>query len=60
MSRRTAVGIVDARAAFDAYCTRHCVSQEAAIAELVHMALGLPADILDYLREQSTGAGAAA
>ena len=60
MSHRVPAGIVDARAAFDAYCTRHCVSQEAAITELVQMALGLPADILDYLREQSTGAGAAA
>ena len=60
MSHRVPAGIVDARATFDAYCTRHCVSQEAAIAELVHMALGLPADILDYLREQTRGAGAAA
>ena len=56
MSTRVTSGIVDARAAFDAYCSRHCVSREAAVAELVHMALGLPADILDYLREQTAAA----
>lgn len=42
----------DYQARLDAYCTRHCVPPERALAELVTMALGLPADILDYLREQ--------
>jgi len=60
MSTRATAEIVDARATFDAYCTRHSVGRDAAIAELVHMALGLPADVLDYLREQLTATGAAA
>lgn len=60
MSSTVTAGIVDARATFDAYCNRHAVSRETAIAELVHMALGLPADILDYLREQMSASGAAA
>lgn len=42
----------DYQAIFDAYCTRHRVAPEAALTELVTMALGLPADIQDYLREQ--------
>ena len=52
----TAAAIVDDHATFDAYCARHRVSSAAAIAELVNMALGLPADILDYLREQTAAA----
>lgn len=49
-----------ARARFDAYCARHAIGPDTAVAELVHLALGLPADVLDYLREQFPGAGAAA
>jgi len=56
MSHTVTTGIVDDRATFDAYCARHHVSSEAAIAELVNMALGLPADILDYLRDQTAAA----
>lgn len=46
--------IPPARAAFDAYCGRHAIAPDAALAELVTMALGLPADVQDYLREQAT------
>ena len=53
MSTMVNAGIVGDRSTFDAYCTRHRVNPESAIAELVNMALGLPADILDYLREQT-------
>lgn len=52
--------IVDDRATFDAYCIRHAVEAPEAVTELVSMALGLPADVLDYLREQRGVKGAAA
>ncbi len=60
MSSTVNAGVVEVRATFDAYRTRHGVSPEVAIAELVTMALGLPTDILDYLREQMATSGAAA
>lgn len=53
-------GIIDDPDTFDAYCTRHAVSPDAAVAELANMALGLPADILDYVRGQRSDPGAAA
>lgn len=53
MSTMVNAEIIGDRATFDAYCTRHRVNPESAIAELVNMALGLPTDILDYLREQT-------
>lgn len=52
MSHSVHTGIADCQAKFDAYCARHSVAPERALTELVTMALGLPADILDYLREQ--------
>ena len=52
MSTPRTAAIVDDHTILDAYCTRHRIDHDAAIAELVNMALGLPADILDYLREQ--------
>lgn len=52
--------IVNDPAVFDAYCTRHTVSPEMALTELVNMALGLPVDVVDYLREQRSADGAAA
>lgn len=60
MSTRITAEIVDPRTTFDAYCIRHRVGSDTAIAELVHLALGLPAEVLDYLREQRTAAEAAA
>lgn len=60
MEISTGHAIVDDPATFDAYCTRHAVSPDAALAELANMALGLPTDILDYLRVQRSGTGAAA
>lgn len=60
MANGTTTDIPSARASFDAYCARHAVGPDTAIAELVHLALGLPADVLDYLRAQSRGTGAAA
>ena len=53
MSTPVTAGIVDDRAGLDAYCSRHHIDPDVAITELVNMALGLPADILDYLREQT-------
>lgn len=51
--------VVD-RAKFDAYCSRHGVGPDAALVELVVMALSLPADVLDYLRaERVIGCAAA-
>ncbi len=52
MSTTAHTGIADYQDSFDAYCSRHRVTPESALAELVTMALGLPADIQDYLREQ--------
>lgn len=52
MPQTIAPAMADYQARFDAYCSRHCVEPETALTELVAMALGLPADILDYLREQ--------
>ena len=52
--------MVGDRAAFDAYCVRHAIDADAAISELVTMALGLPVDILDYLRAERCVDGAAA
>jgi len=52
--------ITENSAAFDAYCSRHAVDPDAAFSELVDMALGLPVDILDYLRGQRRADGAAA
>lgn len=52
--------IVNDPAAFDAYCLRHGIDPHAALTELVNMALGLPVDILDYLRDQRGADGAAA
>jgi hypothetical protein len=60
MANTTTADIPTARASFDAYCARHAIGPDTAIAELVHLALGLPADVLDYLREQVPGTGAAA
>jgi len=60
MANTTTADTPTARASFDAYCARHTIGPDTAIAELVHLALGLPPDVLDYLREQSRGAGAAA
>jgi hypothetical protein len=60
MANATTADFPTARASFDAYCARHAVSPDTAIAELVHLALGLPADVLDYLRQQFPGTGAAA
>ena len=51
---------VEDRAAFDSYCSRHAIDPHAAFTELVNMALGLPVDILDYLRDQRRAGGAAA
>lgn len=48
------------RAKFDAYCCRHGVRPDAALAELVVMALSLPADVLDYLRAERVARCAAA
>jgi len=45
--------IHSARAAFEDYCGRHAVGPDTAIVELVNMALGLPAEVLDFLREQA-------
>jgi hypothetical protein len=42
-----------ARAAFEDYCGRHAVGPDTAIVELVNMALGLPTEVLDFLREQT-------
>lgn len=58
MTTRTTTESTDARSLFDAYCSRHSLSPDTAVAELVHLALGLPADILDYLREQKAAAAA--
>lgn len=52
--------LVDDSAALHAYCIRHAVEPDAALTELVNMALGLPSDILDYLRDQRGANGAAA
>jgi hypothetical protein len=60
VTSRDIVDIVDDPAAFDAYCSRHAIDPRAAFAELVNMALGLPVDILDYLRDQRCADGAAA
>jgi hypothetical protein len=60
MANATTSDFPTARASFDAYCARHAIGPDTAIAELVHLALGLPADVLDYLREQFPGTGAAA
>jgi|GEM_PF-2662072 hypothetical protein len=60
MANATTADFPTARASFDAYCARHAIGPDTAIAELVHLALGLPADVLDYLREQFPGTGAAA
>lgn len=60
MANLTTQGIVDDRAAFDAYCIRHAIDPDVAFGELVNMALGLPVDILDYLRGQRRADGAAA
>ncbi|WP_313673694.1 hypothetical protein [Mycolicibacterium sp.] len=46
-----------ARAAFEDYCGRHAVGPDTAIVELVNMALGLPAEVLDYLRQQTAVVG---
>ena len=45
-------------AKFDLYCTRHAIRPDTAIAELVTIALALPIDILDYLREQTVDTAA--
>jgi hypothetical protein len=45
--------IHSARAAFEDYCGRHAIGPDMAIVELVNMALGLPAEVQDYLREQT-------
>lgn len=60
MSHSAPAGIMIDHNTFDEYCVRHRVKPETAIAELVSMALSLPADILDYLREQRGISGAAA
>jgi hypothetical protein len=60
MANATTADFPTARASFVAYCARHAIGPDTAIAELVHLALGLPADVLDYLREQFPGTGAAA
>jgi hypothetical protein len=60
MANATTADFTSVRASFDAYCARHAIGPDTAVAELVHLALGLPADVLDYLREQAPGAGAAA
>ena len=60
MASMTTQDMVDVSAAFDAYCTRHAIGPRTAFAELVHLALGLPADILDYLRDQRCADGTAA
>jgi hypothetical protein len=60
MANATTADFPTARASFDAYCARHAIGPDTAIAELVHLALGLPADVLDYLRQQFPGTGAAA
>lgn len=52
--------IVNDPSVFDAYCHRHTVSPDVALAELVNMALGLPVEVVDYLREQRAAGGAAA
>jgi len=49
--------IHSARVAFEDYCGRHAVAPDTAIVELVNMALGLPAEVLDFLREQTAGVG---
>ena len=60
MKNLSARDYVDDPAAFDAYCIRHAIDPRAALAELASMALGLPVDILDYLRGQHSDDGAAA
>jgi hypothetical protein len=40
------------------YCSRHSIRPDTAIAELITMALALPADILDYLRQQTVDTAA--
>ena len=45
-------------AKFDLYCSRHSIRPDTAIAELITMALALPADILDYLRQQTVDTAA--
>jgi hypothetical protein len=60
MANPTTHDNIDDRAAFDAYCIRHALDSDAAFGELVNMALGLPVDILDYLRGQRRVDGAAA
>lgn len=60
MANMTTRDIVEDPAAFDAYCIRHAIGPQAAVTELVTMALGLPVEILDYLRDQRSADGAAA
>ncbi len=60
MNNPSARDIVDDPAVFDAYCIRYAIDPHAAFAELANMALGLPVDILDFLRGQRCADGAAA
>jgi hypothetical protein len=56
-NRITAQHVTDS-AKFDLYCSRHAIRPRTAIAELIAMALALPEDILDYLREQTVNTAA--
>jgi hypothetical protein len=56
-NRITAHHVTDS-AKFDLYCSRHSIRPRTAIDELITMALALPVDILDYLREQTVDTAA--
>jgi hypothetical protein len=58
MANRITANHVTDSAKFDLYCSRHSIRPRTAIAELITMALALPADILDYLREQTVDTAA--
>lgn len=49
---------VAGNAKFELYCSRHALRPAQAVDELVSLALALPADILDYLREQAMASAA--
>lgn len=51
MSSIASAGITAERDKLAAYCSRHGVRPDAALAELVVMALSLPPEVVDYLRE---------
>ena len=58
MANRITTQHVTESAKFDLYCSRHSLRPRTAIAELITMALALPEDILDYLREQTVDTAA--